>query len=201
MNKTSQSISKRKKSTQNLIGIETFSRYGLKTNKSEIAFFMVSPTNISVLSQANIDVKIHHLMALLSTVPELEIVCLDSCECFDENKLNIQKRLREETNENVRKVLNRDLEFLDHIQVEMSTARQFLFCIRTKKEKQEQIFHFINRVQKAISEHGFEIKLMSKSDIKRMLAIYFEASMSGEEISDIEGMEHFNLTKEGMGNV
>ena len=49
MNKTSQSISKRKKSTQNLIGIETFSRYGLKTNKSEIAFFMVSPTNISVL--------------------------------------------------------------------------------------------------------------------------------------------------------
>ena len=29
----------------------------------------------------------------------------------------------------------------------------------------------------------------------------FEASMSGEEISDIEGMEHFNLTKEGMGNV
>jgi len=34
-----------------------------------------------------------------------------------------------------------------------------------------------------------------------MLAIYFEASMSGEEISDIEGMEYFNLAKEGMGNV
>ena len=86
-------------------------------------------------------------------VPELEIICLDSCECFDGNKHNIQHILDTEQNENVRRVLSADLEFLDNIQVEMSTARQFMFCIRAKNLKDEQLFQLINRVEKAINEH------------------------------------------------
>lgn len=183
-------MAKGKKSTQELMGIETFSKYGLKTNKSELAFFIVQPTNISVLSNTNIDMKIHNLMQLLSMVPELEIVCLDSCECFDANKQNILRRLEEETNEPVRKILQADLEFLDNIQVEMSTARQFMFCIRFKKEKDEQIFNQINRVSKAISQYGFEAKRMTKADIKRMLAVYFESTMNGNLIEDTEGYEY-----------
>ena len=186
-------MQKRKRSTQDLIGIQTFSKYGLLTNKSELAFFIVQPTNISVLSSTNVEIKIRHLMMLLSTVPELEIICLDSCECFDGNKHNVLKRINEEKNDKVRRVLQDDFDFLDNIQVEMSTARQFLFCIRTKKEKEEQVFQLINRVDKAISEHGFEVKRMTKADIKRMLAIYFEASTMGEEIPDIEGEGEFKL--------
>ena len=34
---------------------------------------------------------------------------------------------------------------------------------------------------------------MSKSDIKRMLALYFGTSISGEETPDIEGENEFNL--------
>ena len=48
--------------------------FGVKTDKAEIAFFSVEPTNISVLSEANIDVKIHRLMMLLSTIPDLEVL-------------------------------------------------------------------------------------------------------------------------------
>ena len=44
-----------------LSALERFTRFGVKTDKAEIAFFSVEPTNISVLSAANIDVKIHHL--------------------------------------------------------------------------------------------------------------------------------------------
>lgn len=86
MIKNIRKISKRKKSTQDLMGIESFGKYGLKANKYDLAFFAVQPTNISVLSAENIDIRIHHLMILLSLVPELEIICLDSCECFDGNK-------------------------------------------------------------------------------------------------------------------
>ena len=76
-------MTKNKNSVQGLIGLERFTRFGIKTDKAELAFFSVEPTNISVLSAANIDVKIHHLMMLLSTIPDLEILALDSCECFD----------------------------------------------------------------------------------------------------------------------
>lgn len=182
-------MARKRKSTQELMGIETFSKYGLKANKSELAFFIVQPTNISVLSEVNIEMKIHNLMQLLSMVPELEIICLDSCECFDANKQNILNRLNIETNENIRKLLKADLEFLDNIQVEMSTARQFMFCIRFKKEKNDQIFNRINRVSKAISQYGFEAKSMTKADIKRMLAIYFGSTMHGDLIEDTEGYE------------
>ena len=76
-------MTKNKNGVQGLIGLERFTRFGVKTDKAELAFFSVEPTNISVLSAANIDVKIHHLMMLLSTIPDLEILALDSCECFD----------------------------------------------------------------------------------------------------------------------
>ena len=40
------------KSTQDLIGIKTFTKNGLKVGKDELVFFMVQPTNISVLSHS-----------------------------------------------------------------------------------------------------------------------------------------------------
>ena len=68
-----------------------------------------------------------------------------------------------------------------------------MFALRFRREKDEQIFNIINRVDKAISEHGFSARRMSKSEIKRMLALYFGTSISGEEIPDIEGETEFNL--------
>ena len=178
---------KNKKSAQNLFGLQSIGKYGLKTDKAELAFFIVQPTNIAVLSGENIDVKIHHMMTVLSLIPELEIICIDSCECFDENKQNIYNHINQEESEKIRKILEKDLLFLDDIQLEMSTVRQFMFCIRLKEMKDEQIFQQINRTEKIISEQGFEVRRMNKKDIKRMLSIYFEISVHGDELSDIEG--------------
>ena len=86
-----------------------------------------------------------------------------------------------------------DYDFLDEIQVEMSSARQFIFALRFKREKDEQIFNTINRVDKAIAEHGFSARRMSKSEVKRMIALYFGTSISGDEIPDIEGETEFDL--------
>ena len=41
---------------------------------------------------------------------------------------------------------------------------------------------------------------MAKSDIKRMLALYFGTSIAGEEIPDIEGENEFNLEGEADEN-
>lgn len=74
------------RSVQELIGVKTFTKYGLMTQKGELLFYLVSPTNISVLSYANIEIKIRHLMMVLSSLPDIEITCTDSSECFDDNK-------------------------------------------------------------------------------------------------------------------
>ena len=178
---------KNKNTVQEFIGIETFTKRGLKTKYGELVYFMISPTNISVLSRENIQIKIWHLMQVLSTQPNVEITCIDSCERFDDNKNNMLELHENENNEKVQKCLSDDVDYLDNIQIEMSTARQFMFTIRFRKEKEEQIFNQVNRVGKAISEQGFEVKRMSKEDIKRWLALYFEAAMQGELIPDVDG--------------
>lgn len=193
MKLTKEKQHKRKKgnSVQNLIGIKTFTNYGLAVNKYELLFFLVSPTNISVLSSANIEIKIRHLMMVLSSIPNIEITCTDSCECFDDNKNYLQSRLSEEHNPKVKKILQNDIDMLDNVQTEMATARQFLFIARCKNMKPEQVFQTANRTEKVISEQGFEVQRMKKNDIKRFLAIYFEASMNGEQMPDSDGEQFF----------
>lgn len=180
------------KSTQDLIGIKTFTKNGLKVGKDELIFYMVQPTNISVLSHTNIEIKVRHLMMVLSAVPDIEITCTDSCECFDTNKSYIKDRIDDEHNEKVRKILAKDLDFLDSIQTETSTARQFLFIARCKSSKSENVLQKANRVEKIISDQGFEVTRMSKSDIKRFLAIYFEASMNGDLMPDYDGEQYIS---------
>lgn len=183
-------------SVQDLMGIQSFTKYGLKTSKGELLFFLVSPTNISVLSYANIEIKVRHLMMVLSALPDIEISCTDSSECFDDNKNYLNMRLKDEQNPKVRKLLKKDLEFLDQIQVEMATARQFLFIARCKEKKTEQVFQTANRVEKIISEQGFEVRRMKKGDIKRFLALYFDASLNGEQMPDVDGEQFFEVPED-----
>ena len=60
------------------MGIKTFTKNGLKVGKEELSFYMVQPTNISVLSHTNIEIKVRHMMMVLSAVPDIEITCTDS---------------------------------------------------------------------------------------------------------------------------
>ena len=178
------------RSVQELIGITSFTDYGLATTRGELLFFLVAPTNISVLSRANIEIKIHELMVLLSTYPDIEVTCTDSSECFDDNKLYLKTRMQEETNPQVRSLLEQDMTFLDKKQVEMATARQFLFTIRLKNRKEKLVFETANEIERKISEQGFEVHRMQRPEIKRFLALYFGASMYGEQMPDADGAQY-----------
>lgn len=183
-------------SVQDLIGVKTFTKYGLSTNKGELLFYQVAPTNISVLSHINIEIKIRHLMMVLSSIPDIEITCTDSSECFDDNKAYLHDRVDEETNPKVRKLIKKDIEFLDQIQMEMATARQFLFIARCKKLKPSQVFRLANSIEQTITEQGFETHRLKKDEIKRFLALYFDASMNGEQMPDVDGEQFFEVADE-----
>ena len=74
----------------------------------------------------------------------------------------------------------------------MATARQFLLIGRCKNLKPEQVFNTANRIEKVVSEQGFETHRMKKAEIKRFLAVYFEASMNGDQMPDTDGEQFFN---------
>ena len=181
---------RRGKSVQEMMGITSFTRYGLETDRGELLFFQVAPTNISVLSSANIEAKINRLKMLLSVVPDMEIVCTDSCERFDDNKAYLSKRAREESSTQIKSLLLLDRDMLTDLQAEMSTARQFVLVKRYYGLKSSVVFHEANEIQKKIAEAGFEVRRMQKPDIKRFLAIYFGASMDGDQMPDVDGGQY-----------
>ncbi len=183
----------RTRSVQELLGIKSFSNYGIATDKGELIFFRVSPINISVLSNDAINAKIRQLMLALNAEPDLEFVCTDASECFDDNKVYLTDRTEREPNPMIRSLLAKDREFLDNIQLEMATARQFVFIVRCKNTKPGQVFAEINRMEKILSEQGYDVRRMGKEDIKRLLAIYFDASNAGEMVANYDGIQYLDF--------
>ena len=91
-----------------------------------------------------------------------------------------------------RLILKKDIAFLDDIQTEMATARQFLLIGRCRNLKPEQVFNTANRIEKVVSEQGFETHRLKKAEIKRFLAVFFEASMNGDQMPDTDGEQFFD---------
>ncbi len=175
-------------STQTLLGVKGFSRNGIQTDgHGEIVFYLVTPTNISVLSRASVTQKIRHLMTLLSAQPDLEILCIDARENFDDNKAFLWNRFEEENNGKIKELLRRDEQFLDDIQVQMSTAREFLFLVRLRNESDEEAFSVLNRIEKCINEQGFNCRRADRDDTKRVLARYFGIKIADTGIDDNDG--------------
>ena len=133
------------------------------------------------------------LMMVLSALPDIEIVCTDSSECFDDNKAYLTARLEAEDNGRVKKLIKKDIDFLDTIQVEMAAARQFFFVARLKGQKEKQVFETANRIESKISGEGFEVHRLKKPEIKRILALYFDASMQGDTMPNIDGEQYFQI--------
>lgn len=191
-------LSRKGQSVQDMIGIKSFTDYGLATNRGELLFFLVAPTNISVLSKASIETKIYHLMMVLSSLPDIEIVCTDASECFDDNKRYMQDRRAEEKNKKVRSIIAKVWSSSTAYRQRWQPQGSFSWWRDAKNMKQEQVFHSANEIQKTISGQGFEVRRMKKEDIKRFLALYFDASLNGEQLPDQDG-EQYMETGIGFG--
>ena len=80
--------------TRHLIGVQALTEYGLVTYGQEtLVYFLIKPANLSVLSEASIGRRIYALMTVLKGVAEVEMLCLNSRESFEENKLFLRRRM------------------------------------------------------------------------------------------------------------
>lgn len=169
---------KNMESTRELMGTKEVTNYSVRTYRNdELVYFLIQPSNISVLSQESLSARIYGLMTVLKGITEIEMMCLNSRENFEDNKRYLKKRMEEETNPAVRKLLEKDANYLDRMQVQMATAREFLLIIRIRNQKENEIFSYLNRIEKMLVEQGFKSKRAEEEDIRRILAVYFEQNV------------------------
>ena len=186
--KTEKKEAKQRASTRQLIGAQAITDYSLVTHgHGELVYFIMKPSNISVLSQASVGARIYALMNVLKGVAEIEMLCLNSRESFEDNKRFLRERMEQEDNPVVRRLLEKDQTHLDRIQVQMATAREFLIIIRLKDEKESEVFPSLARIEKSLKEQGFSVRRADHEDIKRILAVYYEQNVTTERFEDFDG--------------
>ncbi|MPM64656.1 hypothetical protein SDC9_111544 [bioreactor metagenome] len=178
---------RQKQSTIELIGIDEITDYSLKTPYGELVYFIIHPTNISVLSNTSVSSRIYALMTVLKGIVEIEILCINSKENFDENKQYLKNRMEEESNPVIQKLLQQDSTNLDRMQVQMATAREFLIIIRLKNEKESDVLPYLSRIEKSLKDQGFTARRAGNADIKRMLGVYYEQNVTTEKYEDYDG--------------
>ncbi len=178
---------RQKQSTKELIGIDEITDYSLKTPYGELVYFIIHPTNISVLSDESLSARVYALMTVLKGIAEIELLCLNSKENFDDNKQYLKKRIEMEQNPIIRKLLQQDSTNLDRMQVQMATAREFLIIIRLKDEKESNLFPYLARIEKNLKDQGFAARRADNSDIKRLLGVYYEQNVTTEKYEDYDG--------------
>ena len=181
-------LQKKKKSTRWLMNVERISDYSLHSIRGdEIVYFLIQPTNISVLSAESLSARIYALMNVLKGFAEAEMLCLDSRESFENNKRFLRERAAKEDIPEIRSLLEQENRHLDRIQVQMATTREFFIIVRLKDQKKREVFPYLGRIEKLLSEQGFKVRRADSEDIKRLLAIYFEQNVTTEHFEDFDG--------------
>lgn len=179
---------KERTGTRQLLGIKEITGYSLKTEfHGELVYFLIRPDNLSVLSESSLSARIYGLMTVLKGMTEIEMLCLNSRESFEDNKAFLRKRLEEEENETIRQLLKQDMQFLDRIQVQMATAREFIILVRLEPERENEVFSYLNRIEKTLKEQGFIARRAEEEDIRRILAVYFEQNVTTEKFESFDG--------------
>ena len=187
MNRKKKQEAREKASTRQLMGIDGITAHSLATPHGELVFFMIKPTNISVLSDSSIGARIYALMNVLKGISDIEMLCLNSRENFEDNKSYLKARMDAEQNPVIRKLLAQDQTALDHMQVQMATAREFLIIIRLRNEKESDVQPYLSRIEKSLKDQGFTVRKAGESDIKRLLGVYYEQNVTTEQYEDYDG--------------
>ena len=188
MGKADRKEALQQETTRALMNIEDITDYSLITsNHDELVFYIISPTNLSVLSQASVGTRIYALMTVLKGIAEIEMLALNSRESFEDNKQFLRTRLEQEDNPAIRKLLEKDQNYLDRIQTQMATTRELMILLRIREEEKTDIFPYLSRIEKSLKEQEFHVKRAEKEDIRRILAVYFEQNVTTEHFEDSDG--------------
>lgn len=175
-------------STRELMGIKKITDYSIRTYAGdELVFFLIKPNNLSVLSRESLSARIYGLMTVLKGITEIEMMCLNSRENFEDNKRYLKKRMADEDDPVVRRLIEQDMGYLDRMQVQMATAREFLLILRLSGVQEKEVFPYLNRIEKMLVEQDFKGRRAEEEDMRRILAVYFEQNVTTERFEEFDG--------------
>ena len=175
---------RKKKSTKQLVGIESMTGSSVQTADGELSFYFVQPTNLNVLPEPGVRGRVTALLSVLKGMAEVEMLALDSKESFQDNRLFYRQRMEQENNPAIRALLTQDRRHLDDVQTMMASSRQFCFVLRRRKT--DGTINFTT-VEQQLRDSGFTVQRAEGQALLELLAIYFEQDATHEVFDLVDG--------------
>lgn len=180
MNKKQKQELRQRQTARQLMGISQLTGYGVRTAEGELAFFLIKPDNLSVLSEEGVRGRVTALTHLLCAMPELRILALDSRESFQRNQEWYRQRLEQEELPALRELLRQDSAHLDEIQTTTASAREFVLVFRLDQQSGESDEVQLRQMEKRIRDQGFHASWVPREEhcvavsgmISRLLGVY-----------------------------
>lgn len=192
LNRAQKKELRQRQTSRQLMGIRQLTESGAKTAGGELAFFLIKPDNLSVLSGEGIRGRIRALTDLLCATPEVRLLALDSRESFQRNKDWYSRRLENEELPAIRELLRQDAAHLDEIQATTASAREFALVYRLEEMEEGTRLSFLRQTEQALHGLGFHARLASEQDIKRLLAVYYQQDVTTEYFENYDGERSAN---------
>lgn len=187
MNKKQKHELRQRQTARQLMGISQLTDHGVRTAEGELAFFLVKPDNLSVLSEEGVRGRVAALTHLLCAMPELRILAMDSRESFQRNQEWYRQRMEQEDLPALRELLRQDSAHLDEIQTTTASAREFLLIFRLDQQTGGSDEIQLRQLEKRVRDQGFHVRLAEEQDIKRVLAIYYQQDVTTDRFEDFDG--------------
>lgn len=182
-------------SSQKLMGGQYITDDGLYvTDTGRFVFWQVEPLNLSVLSPGAISILIQQMTAMLIQCPNLELIATDSARSLDENIIYLKRRIEEEDNMAVKKLLEADLKEISDKSLTANNSRKYIFALRlpnSKSQKQDNIT--IRKYSKTMQDFGFRVDQLLKEEIKKLISNFFD--IISDNLPDFDGQQYVNEAK------
>ena len=177
---------KQHRSTRQLMGIQKLLPHGVAVPGGCLVFFLIHPDNLSVLSPEGIRQRVTALSNLFRSEEKVELLALDSRVSFLKNQAYYQAQLEEASNPKIRELLQRDMAYLDGIQANSASSREFVLVLRM--EEQAALDESgLRQKEKALGDHGISVRLAEEQDVKRLLVSYYLRDADPESLEDVDG--------------
>ena len=186
MNRAQKKKARRRQSTRQLMRIDRLTEHGVMTASGELVYFLVSPSNLSVLSPEGVRDRVRCLTDLLRGVRLMEILTLNSRESFQPIRDWYRQRMEQETVPAVRELLRQDAEHLSELQSAAASVREFALVFQMDRRITDTASQ-VNQLEKFIRDRGFQVRAAEEQDLKRLLAVYYQQDVTTEYYESVDG--------------
>lgn len=189
---------KKLKNTRQLMGVASIHDDYLRvfSNKIKVAL-LIKPTNINVLSDEVVISKITSLMNVLKTVSDVELLCVNSTQNYDDNISYLNNLVKTESNTILQDLNKKTIDFLNSIRVNMATNREFFvqMTFNASNTTDDTRSSAVRRTLQQLREGGFIVRLANNEDYKRILTIYYDSAFN-DDYSDYDGLKYITESDE-----